>query len=365
MNFSSSELAGALGRCQMGVAAVLRQAGGREQRAAGLSDLLRELLPAAVRTACLLVGEIPAPVAIRPESSAEEQERWRERLATLDPLAPAVQEFPSAEGGPTLAAAIHEDGRARGFLAIELPAAAPAEERARAEALLAVGAPATALRWDWETVRGEQAELAKFALLGQAFVGLAHELNNALNSMMLQTSVVQLRVDAQARNDLATIRQHGVQAAALVRSLQHVAQERREQAYAVDLNGVVTEVLADTPSLRGRVSARLAAEALRIPSTRSALKQLVRLLLDGLLAGTKAAVRIGTEKREDGIVLTLTMAELSAADELSPHEVLWQHLDEVGRYAGQSLIRQLGGTLTVDRADSEGWVVRVVWTGSA
>ncbi len=108
-----------------------------------------------------------------------------------------------------LAAAIHEDGGPRGFLLIGLTGDTAAEEVACAEALLAVCAPTVALCGALETVRDEQAELARFALVGQAFVGLAHELNNALNSMMLQTSVVQMRVDQQARSDLAAIRQHG------------------------------------------------------------------------------------------------------------------------------------------------------------
>ena len=369
MTFSSSDPAGLICRAQTGVASVLRQAGTRAERAARLADLLHELIPGAARAVCLLTGEGSPALAIRPETGSigpEEGERLRGRLTGLDPLAVGVQELPPApgEGARTLAAAIHEEERARGFLAMELPAGASAEDAARAELLLAVCAPAAAVRWEWETVRGEQTELAKFALLGQAFVGLSHELNNALNSMMLQTSVVQLRVDVQARNDLAAIRQHGAQAAALVRSLQHVAQERREKAYPVDLNGVVADVLEETPALRRRVSAQLAAEALPIPSTRSALRQLVRLLLEALLAGAKAAVRVRTEKRENAVVLNLTAAETTAQDDPTPQAVLWQHLDEVGRYAGQSLIRQLGGALTVEWVDNEGWVVRVVWTAS-
>jgi hypothetical protein len=373
MTLSSSELAGMIGRCQAGVASALRQSSAREDRAARLADLLLELMPGAAWTACLLSGEDPGSLAIRPEAGSigpEEKERLRGQLAALDPLASEILELPSAskEGTRARAVAIHEDDRPRGFLAIGLSAAAPPETMMRAEALLAVCGPAVAVRWQWETARGEQEELAKVALLGQAFVGLAHELNNALNSMMLQTSVVQLRVDAQARTDLAAIRQHGVQAAALVRSLQHVSQERREKAYPVDLNNVLTDVLEETPALRRRVSAQLDGEATWIQSTRSAVKQLVRLLLEGLLAGTKSALRVRTEKREGGVALNVEMAETPAETEQgasTPQTVLWQHLDEASRHAGQSLLRQLGGTLTVDWGKDKGWVVRVVWEGSA
>jgi signal transduction histidine kinase len=370
MTLSSSELAGVIGRCQAGVTSALRQVVGREDRAARLADLLLELIPDAAWTACVLSGEEPGTLAIRPENgsiSPERKERLREQLASLDPLLSEIQELPSApeESVRTRAVAIHEDDRPRGFLAIGLSGAAPPGTVARAEVLLAVCAPAVAVRWEWESVRGEQAELAKFALLGQAFVGLAHELNNALNSMMLQTSVVQLRVDAQARNDLAAIRQHGVQAAALVRSLQHVAQERRGKVYSVDLNGVLTDVLEETPTLRRRVSVQLGAEVPRIQSTRSALKQLVRLLLAGLLAGTKSAVRVRTEKREDGVVLNMELPETPGESGSTPDAILWQHLDEVGRHAGQSLLRQLGGNLLLDWGSDKRWVIRVVWETSA
>src|SRR5690348_14922564 len=120
-----------------------------------------------------------------------------------------------------------------------------------------------------EALQREQAELARFALVGQAFIGLAHELNNALNSMMLQTSVVQLRVDEQARHELDAIRQHGAQAAFLLRSLQQVVQERREKSYNVDLNSVVAEALEEDAELRRRVSPRLSPKAPQIHSTRS------------------------------------------------------------------------------------------------
>jgi signal transduction histidine kinase len=373
MKYSPSELAGLLCRCQTGVAFVLRQAGSREERAARLADLLLELIPDAHLTACLLAGAGTGSLAVRPKHGSigpEEKERLRGQLASLDPLDSEIRELTSVPGSDarTLAVAIHEEDRSRGFLAIQLSDGAADETAARAEALLAVCAPAVAVRWDWETVRGEQTELAKFALLGQAFIGLTHELNNALNSMMLQTSVVQLRVDAQARDDLAVIRQQGAQAAALVRSLQQVAQERREKAYPVDLNGVLTDVLEETPAMLRRVSVQLAAEMVWIPSERSAVKQLIRLLLEGLLAGTKSAVCVRTEKRGDGVVLSMEMREtppeMNEGDELL-QAVLWQHLDEVSLHAGQSLLRQLGGTLSGERGSGGGWVMRVVWGRSS
>jgi phosphoglycerate-specific signal transduction histidine kinase len=216
-----------------------------------------------------------------------------------------------------------------------------------------------ALQSRCEALQREQAELARFALIGQAFIGLTHELNNALNSMMLQTSVVQMRVDEQARHELAAIRQHGAQAAGLVRTLQHAVQERREKPYAVDLNRVLSEILEEEAELRRRISAHLSQKAPIIQNASSAVKQLVRLLLEGACAGAQATVKATTGEQDGGAVLNLTIA--GTADETSNVEtLLWHNLDEVGRLAGQSLLRQLGGTLTAERIDAE-QILRVTW----
>lgn len=375
MNTPLAELAGLLCRCQTGMAALFQQTSSREEQAARLADLLLELAPGAGLTACMLSRDSANSLAVRSAKgsvSPEQRKSLRSCIASLDPLAAGVQSLSVAgplAGLRPLAAAIHADDRPRGFLLIGLAGDAPAEDVMHAEALLAVCAPVLALRWELETVRAELTELTRFAQVGQAFIGLAHDLNNALNSMMLQASVVQLRSDERTRNDLAPIRQHGAQAAGLLRSLQQVVQERREQSYAVDLNAVVASVLEEEPGLRPRVSVQFAAEAPTIPSTRSAVKQLVGLLLEGICAGTKSTVQVRIEKPADGAGLYLEVAETPAGmpEEDGPplaDAVLWQNLDEVGRQAGQSLLRQLGGTLEAERRAEGGLVLHAIWEPS-
>ncbi len=312
----------------------------------------------------MFTGEGAMCLAIRSSGNrtgSENEQLIASQLSRLNPIAANMQKLPAETlpGALLLASAIHADEQPRGFLVIGLPADANKEDAAKAEAVLATTAPALALGWMLHALQSEQAELARFALVGQAFIGLTHELNNALNSMMLQTSVVQLRVDEQARQELSAIRQHGAHAAGLVRSLQHVVQERREQAYSVDLNSVLAEVLEEESKLRSRVSLHLGPNAPPIHSTRSAVKQLVRLLLEGACAGTEATVQAETAEAEGGAVLSLTVAH--AEDSESTLEaLLWQNLDEVGRLAGQSLLRQLGGTLTAERTGGT-LFLRVIW----
>jgi signal transduction histidine kinase len=372
MNDSLSELAGVLDRCQTGIAAVIRPPVSLPQWAAGLADLLLELLPQASLAACHLRGEGSDGWTIRPGGDALRSEIKRlvpSHLSSLNPLAPGVQKLP-AEALPglhLLATAIHENERPMGFLVVGLPSEVGVADRGRTQAVLTVAAPTAALRWLLAALRREQAELARFALVGQAFAGLGHGLNNALNSMLLQTSVVQLRVDPQLRQELAVIRQHGTQAASLVRSLQHVVLERREKSYAVDLDSVLAEVLEEEADLSRRLSVTpttgetLVSPSLRIQSTRSAVKLLV-----GVCAATNTTVKVATGETDGGPTLSLTIADAaadigSAGDPAAAETFLWQNLDEVSRHAGQSLLRQLGSTLTAERVDGGTLLLRVVW----
>lgn len=364
MTISPSDLAGAQRRCQAAAAAMARPESGGADRAGCFADLLLELIPGAGLAACLLSGA-DSPLALRPDDRANDREILRflrSQLDCYDSRGEAVQRLPE---GPSLdlrlrATTISAGKRVRGFLLLGLPSDTVDEEQRRAEMLLSVVGPTLGLCWELEAVRAEHDELVRFALLGQAFAGLAHELNNALNSMMLQSSVVQLRVDEEARQELAAIRQHGVQAAALVRSLQLVVQERREQFYPVDLNRIVAEVVEE-PELRDRVSLELATEVPWVRATRSALKQLIHLLLKDACDGTTGTVRVATSKRDGGVALDISLAATNENTASPVEELLWNNLDDLGRQAGQSLLRQLGGTLTVEQGSIKGWVLRIAW----
>jgi signal transduction histidine kinase len=375
MQTSLSDFPGILDRCQTGITAIFRQSAALPKRANGLADLLRELLPETALTACQLGCDSQVCLAIRSRNKqfdSSQEGMLQSQLSSLDPLVSRVLQLPAAAlaGLHGLASAIHEGERAWGFLVIALSDEAAAEERAQAEAVLTAAAPAVALRWMLEALQRERAELTRFALVGQAFAGLAHDLNNALNSMMLQTSVVQLRVDPQVRQELMAIRQHGAQAAGLVRSLQHVVQERREQSSEIDLNSVLTELLGEEPELHRRLVLRLGAESPRIHSTRIAVKQLLRLLLEGVCAATKAALCVETTFRDGGAILELRIPSATAdldsesGQAAAVETLLWQNLDEIGRQAGQSLLRQLGGVVTIEREQNGTLHLHVVWRTS-
>ena len=76
-----------------------------------------------------------------------------------------------------------------------------------------------------EAAERERDEFAGFALAGQAAAGLAHELNNLLNTIVLQSSVLQLQVDEKFHSALEVIRRQANVATGLLRTLSQVSGE--------------------------------------------------------------------------------------------------------------------------------------------
>jgi signal transduction histidine kinase len=369
MSDTLSDFAALLERCWGDIGVIFRRSTDRAQWAEGLAEWLGDCAPSAAWTACLLNGEGTARWAVRPGEKVDSSERkhiLQSQLSSLYPLARGVETLPleAMPGYRVLVSAIHYEERPRGFLIIALPRATPQVDVAHAEAILTAVAPTVAQCWTMETLQFERAEWERFTLLGRAFTGLAHELNNILNSMMLQTSMVQLRVDPQRRQELAAIRQQGAQAAELLRSCQHFVHQHHEALYPVDLESVLAEMLEENPDLRRRVSLRSSVHSPHLQSTRSAVKQFLRLLLEGVCAGTKDTVSAAIETQEHGVALTLTVASANFGIDGAPSALqvtLWQHLDEVSRQAGQALLRELGGILTAQRAGEDSTILRIVW----
>jgi signal transduction histidine kinase len=369
MKDTLSDFAALLARCHDGIAAIVRRATDPAEWLDPLVKLLGQLTPQASWTACLLRGEGFAYFTLTPANAPPHADCTRfmwSQLSSFDASTDGVVAL-SAEALPGYRVVVSPIGLAdcpHGLLALGFASALPTEETAQAEALLRTAASWVALEGRVQTLQRERDEFERFALLGQSFAGFSHELNNALNSMMLQTSVVQLRVDPTTRQELSAIRQHGAQAAGLLRSLQHLVQERREQFYPVDLNSVLLELLEEDEELRRRVSPSLSANAPRMQGMRSAIKQLVRLLLEGVCAGSKAPVNAATTDAQDGVSFTLAFADTSlgdAEDAMLLETMLWHNLDEIGRQAGQSLVRQLDAVLMAERTGEDTLTLRLVW----
>jgi signal transduction histidine kinase len=209
-------------------------------------------------------------------------------------------------------------------------------------------------------------EWAELVILADAVTGLMHELNNSLNRVALQASVVQMQAGEELREEAAQVRKETVQAAALLRPLTMVRQRQRQTQTPVDLNEVVREVLAAVPHLAGRVDVAPAAEPVILRTHPGSLRRLVLYLLrlGGDAVPAPGRLRLLVELREGKPCLVLQGP--AGADTLAPaldpeaEDATTDGLLE--RLAFQSLVRLLYTTLTV--SDNPAPTVILEWSPS-
>jgi signal transduction histidine kinase len=211
-----------------------------------------------------------------------------------------------------------------------------------------------------EAAERERDEFAGFALAGQASAGLAHELNNLLNTIVLQASVLQLQVDEKFHSALEVIRKQAILSTGLLRTLSLVSGERAKTFYPVDLNRAVQEVLAEQTTLAARVEWVPANEP--TPCFRgiySAVKQLIRLLLTAASGGSSSSLRARVCGDGEGVQLIVESKENLA--EPADAACLWGRLSDLEQLAGQSLLRQLDGGLHVASRPDGGFHLHLAW----
>jgi signal transduction histidine kinase len=211
-----------------------------------------------------------------------------------------------------------------------------------------------------EAAERERDEFAGFALAGQAAAGLAHELNNLLNTIVLQSSVLQLQVDEKFHSALDVIRRQANVSTGLLRTLAQVSGERAKTYYPVDLNRAIQEVLAEQAALAAQVHwAPVEQPLLCIRGIYSAVKQLLRLILKAASGGASSALRVRAAGEGDGVQLVIESEE--SPTELIDCASLWGRLCELEQLAGQSLLRQLDGAMRVAPRPGGGFRLSVAW----
>jgi hypothetical protein len=255
--------------------------------------------------------------------------------------------------GRGAAVALKIDDRVLGFLYItkDDPATTAHLEAAARLVSLHVDRVASALRDRGLRRRAERD--AASVLLAESALMLTHDLNNHLNSIILQTAVVQMKVDADRRKDLDVVRDQGRQAANLIRLLEGAWQQRRQASAPVDPTALIREAVLEE-DLGDRVRIEAQPEPLAFTTNREPLGLLVRCLLRKLARESgppSAPIQIMVSRHD-----SRTDIRLATADPATSSEVAAPFNPDEGPFAGaslleglavQSLLRQCGAQIKV------------------
>jgi signal transduction histidine kinase len=144
--------------------------------------------------------------------------------------------------------AIAFQDRRSGLLGMGVMPNAPSEVSAATRTLLAMCAQQLSLRLQLEIQERDRSRdeelvnLNTLANVGELVGPLAHEFNNILNTLLLQTAVLGAKAPKELRADLATIRQQGNSLAALVKQVQQYRRALQPKDQHVDLNRILKAV---------------------------------------------------------------------------------------------------------------------------
>lgn len=128
------------------------------------------------------------------------------------------------------------------------------------------------------TSADERRDWLELLTAGDAMLGLVHEINNSLNCMMLQASIVELKVTGSVKDDVAEIRRLGVRAAKQLALIQQFRDQCRNSRSPIDLNQFVREAFPEDPQPSSAPELALAEPPLTLSVNPGALSRLIRLL---------------------------------------------------------------------------------------
>jgi signal transduction histidine kinase len=205
----------------------------------------------------------------------------------------------------------------------------------------------------------QRREWAELVTMGDALGGIVHDINNSLNSIMLQASLLQLKADESLRQDIVLIRQEGSQIAARMTLLQRLREQFRNDRARTDLNAVVQEVVSQCG--KGlHFQLMLDAGPFILVENPGALKRLAALLL-GIArsaSGADAEIEVKTLLTDQRVHLVMSPSGMSPADHSGDTT---EGLAEMERLAAQSLARLVSAELTLPEDNSGNRSVSATW----
>lgn len=334
--------------------------------APGVAQLLNNSLPDASVVACLIGAGEQREFAVY-DSQGRPDATWQDRLDPKNarngaPLAEVWHRCLQETGQGVLSA---PSAPFEGLLAVALPADAGKEDVQVARQFLDCVAQGLGENQTAASLQGEIESLERLANVGELAGLLVHEFTDFLNMLLLQLSVLELRLPRDQHEDLHEVRRQGERVSALVGRFHSYRRGQPARPGVVDLNKVVRRVVArleKEPDWAGKVQLEATALAPRVRGPEPDARRLVRFLVGNALRAAAhggGSVRVATASNGKQIRLVVedTGPPVHEADLpylFHPSRELRPGVDVLEMAACRSLSRRLGGALEAEARPGAG-----------
>lgn len=345
-----------------------------------LAHTLRALWP----DARLCYGRIGAAAACALDDTGAGNAAWASALevplagwlATPNADAPETLPAPPALGfaGPIHIARLRGAGAVPGAAAVAFPARFSPEEVLWAVEVLDEWAAVAGLRFGLEESRArigfllqERDQQTALCALADMVGPFSHEMQNVFNNIVLQAAIVTRDVPEEVRGDIDVMRRMGLQASSMTSQLDDYRYRIAVVRRAVDLNAVVTSVLAELPAHPVKVERVLAADLPAVSANESDLCRLLRLLVVNARSVLEVhgggTVTVRTAPRDGKVLLAVEDTGPGLEGEEDPARVFEPFLrgrpgeNNLELSACLGIVRRLKATIRAESPGASGLIV--------
>jgi signal transduction histidine kinase len=207
-------------------------------------------------------------------------------------------------------------------------------------------------------------ELARLRDLADLGYLVAHEINNLLNNIVLQLSIIELTAPGQSTGELQTIRRTAGNTAAKLHRFQQLSHEHLRPAELVNLNSVILEVsegyLRNSPS--PRLQLELDDRSPRVSAPPADVRRLVDLLLreaTAVLDCREGTIVLQTEQLANQVRLAIEdtgpqVPEALLASLFEPFEAVRAGSDGLRLAICRAILRRLQGSIQAEERPGGG-----------
>jgi len=207
----------------------------------------------------------------------------------------------------------------------------------------------------------EQRELDEQLILSDAMLGCIHELNNILNSITLQTSIIELKCDSSITEVVEPIRTSVSRIAKKLQLFQGQRELRKAAKSVVNLNTLIAQCSEEGPA-DGAVQIQLCDSPLWINCNQQALRRLVTTLCRWSGPWKSDEYRIQTDLENGQVVLRLMPKKSDGPrTPIDLAESTANSSNQLQRLATLSLARLTGGAIAADAGPNGEAALTIRW----